>query len=280
MLTTASRRPALRSSPVLPILLGAAVLLLLTPERLSNGWRAAALSCLAPLLPNVAHASASKSILPASIVATNGTQAAQPAGQNNGELQKANAEIVRLRELLQRAAPAAMSNELDGLEAPVIVRRALWQEPLLGLGKGSAEGVRLDAGVLHNGAVAGRIVAVAAHASSMALITHHDVAVGARLADARLEGVLHGQRGNDGERLCRLLVVARKAPGKVGEQVLTSGLDGVFPPGLWIGTVVKIRKSENFEWELLVRPAVDESGLESAHVLTVRPPETPWPVKP
>jgi len=245
---------------------------------MSSGWRAAALSCVAPLLPSPAHTSSK--LLPANIAASMGTPAASSAPRNDDELQRARAEIVRLRELLQRAAPTATAQEPDGIEAPVIVRRTLWQEPLLGLGKGSAEGVRLDAGVLHNGAVAGRIVAVAAHASSMALLTHHDVAVGARLAETRLEGVLHGQRGNDGEGLCRLSIVSRKAPGKLGEQVLTSGLDGVFPPGLWIGTVVKLRKSENFEWELLVRPAVDESGLEAAHILTVRPPETPWPVKP
>jgi rod shape-determining protein MreC len=140
--------------------------------------------------------------------------------------------------------------------------------------------VRLHAGVLHRGAVVGRIVAVGPHAASMALLTHRGLCLAARLVNCRVEGMLQGAKDEGGERLCRMAVVSRDLPVKVGEQVVTSGLDGTFPAGLWLGVVTAIKKAGDVQWELSVRPACNANAIESVQVLTTLQPEVSWPAMP
>jgi rod shape-determining protein MreC len=167
-----------------------------------------------------------------------------------------------------------------GLDSSVIARKILWQEPILGIDKGEADGVRMNAGVLHRGAVLGRIVAVSAHASSLALLTHRGVSIAARLSECRVEGELRGSRDENGDRVCVLSIATREAAPKIGENVVTSGYDGAFPPGLWMGVVTAIHKTGDFKWELTVRPACNDNAVEIVHVLTGVLPEVPWPVVP
>jgi hypothetical protein len=288
--TFASRRLSPHPSLAFAGYLGLALLLFLVPESIAASWRACLLSSLTPLLKITARSTSAVELRPASIGVAVDSKGAMDRNESAGtrtaiDYDRASAEVVRLRDLIrhyQGMLPPkdAASNDPAGVEAGVIARKTMWQEPMLGLDKGSAEGVRNEAGVMHRGAVAGRIVAVGTHASSMALLTHRAMSVGARLVDCRIEGVLLGEKPGDGERLCRLQIVAKDLRAKAGEQVVTSGLDGTFPPGLWLGTVVSVRKGENFQWELLVRPACDENRIESVHILTVQPPEVPWPALP
>jgi rod shape-determining protein MreC len=263
----------------------------LVPAGNVAAWRTGVYSVLAPLLRITARSNRPAEPLPASISVLDSknvpaAEAARSAATLAADYDRLNAEIVRLRETLQRYRAALQLNGAipdgpTGIEAAVIARKILWQEPLLGLDKGSADGVRPDAGVMHRGAVVGRIVALAPHASSMALLSHRSMSVGARLADSRVEGVLQGQKSAEGsERVCRMLIVAKELKASVGENVVTSGLDGTFPPGLWLGVVMKITRAGDFTWELAVRPACDENRIEGVHVLTVEGPEVPWPKTP
>ena len=288
--TSTQMNPA-RFTLALPGFIALSLLLLLLPESGVEPLRACVRMALQPLLRVVARAPADAqpqlAAINVRIESDDAPQApANSALESRAELERANAEIIRLRELLRRQAGEfapqdAARREPPGIVADVIARRALWQEPVLGLNKGSADGVRMDAGVMHRGAVVGRIVACGPHASSMALLTHKGMSVGARLAESRAEGLLQGCRGGDAsERLCRLQIVAKDLRVRVGEQLVTSGLDGCFPAGLWLGTVSAIKKIDGFQWELSIQPARDETSVETVRVLSVQPPEVPWPVLP
>lgn len=283
------RNPA-RYNLAYPSFICLSLLLFAVPESSVGTLRAEAHSLLRPLLQMTAHTSRSAQLLPASIgIQDPKDPSARPENQNKNsaaEYDVLSAQCVRLRNAIQHARTLVspkdgLVDDPPGIEADVIARRVMWQEPLLGLDKGSAEGVRNDAGVMHRGAVVGRVVAVGSHASSIALLTHRSMSIGARLADCRVEGVLQGQKSNDGsERFCRLQITAKELKATVGEYVVTSGLDGTFPAGLWLGAVTKINRTGDFQWELIVRPACDENRVESVHILTVQPPEVPWPQMP
>jgi cell shape-determining protein MreC len=75
-------------------------------------------------------------------------------------------------------------------------------------------------------------------------------------------------------------IVAQDVPAKVGENVVTSGLDGYFPAGCWIGVVARVQKKSEMEWEVLVKPACDASAVEAVYVLGTQPAEIPWPTDP
>jgi cell shape-determining protein MreC len=117
----------------------------------------------------------------------------------------------------------------------------------------------------------------------MALLTHRGLSVSARLSECRAEGVLHGKAAtndDNAERLCALAIVGRELNTKVGEHVVTSGFDGTFPAGLLLGVVTATKKSSDMQWEVSVRPACDENAIECVQIITVAPPEVPWPAAP
>jgi rod shape-determining protein MreC len=278
------RRNEARWQLLYPALLIAALMLFLIPEAQVAALRGRALSLMGPVLEY--FAAAHPAVMPAtasiSIGENDAATSAAASVDNNQETDRLRAEVVRLQSenrLLRNSTPLLeTAGDLPaGVGARVISRKILRQDSLLGLKGGEAQGVRLNAGVLYRGAAVGRIVAVGPQASSMALLTHPGMSVGARLADCRIEGSLQGAKAGDGERLCRLQIVGRELSVKRGEHVVTSGLDGAFPPGLWLGDVVDVKKSGDFQWEIGVRPACNENLIENVLVLTGKPLEAPWP---
>jgi len=71
-----------------------------------------------------------------------------------------------------------------------------------------------------------------------------------------------------GQQFARLKYVQRTDEVKVGDTVVTSGLGGVFPKGLVLGTVVVAEKGEKGLFQYVeVKPAVDFTKLEEVLVL-------------
>ncbi|MCY3018624.1 MAG: rod shape-determining protein MreC [Planctomycetota bacterium] len=276
------------------------LMLFLVPEAHVASLRGHSLSALSPLLRFFGAYGKSRAPQPALLaveVPAPPPQRPKPETPGTGnyaaELDWLHSENIRLRSELERlrkampgqgdaaghAAPA-LPKLPPSIGADVIARKMLWQEPCLGLNRGAAEGVRLHAGVLHRGAVAGRIISVGPHASVVALLTHRGMSIAARLAESRIEGVLQGSRDEGDERLCRMSVVGREIAAKAGEDVVTSGYDGAFPPGLWLGVVVSAQKKGDVQWELAVRPACNENAVECVQILVMSVPEVPWPTMP
>ena len=286
-----------------------ALMLFLVPEAQVESLRARALSTLSPLLTLAGAAGKNPrpqpAILAVAVPSPAPVKPELPAPDHTVELDMLRVEYIRLLDenaRLRKAIPAPSpfnqgakdgpSSLPAGLGADVIARQCLWQEPTLGLNRGEADGVKLHAGVLHRGAVVGRIISVGPHASCMALLTHRGMSVAARLLESRVDGVVQGappsvaspsekgEKAEDAERLCRMAVVGREVNVKIGEAVVTSGYDGTFPPGLWLGVVTGMKKKSDVQWELAVRPACNENAVENVHILTVQLPQVPWPAMP
>jgi hypothetical protein len=279
-----------QSRILFPALVFLTLLLMSVPEAHIDGARTRILSALHPILsrfaawkmppPRVASITA-----PKESPAVNDKAPAVAASADPVEADERLAEIVRLKSELARYKNSETFSNVstktpNGIDSSVILRAILWQEPILGIDKGEADGVRMNAGVLHRGAVLGRIVSVSAHASSLALLTHRGLSIAARLSDCRVEGELRGSKDETGERVCVLSIATREAAPKIGENVVTSGYDGAFPPGLWMGVVTAIHKTGDFKWELTVRPACNDNAVEIVHVLVGTLPEVPLPVMP
>ncbi|MFH0939153.1 MAG: rod shape-determining protein MreC [Planctomycetota bacterium] len=278
------------SQILFPGLLILALTLFLIPEAQVDSLRGQALSALSPILRRCVGF---RHIPPSEAIITVKLEPVKNAETENLKSAPDDYEcVIKDRDELRDALARALCeiNRLKGsvaaldlppsVAARIILRKVLWEEPLLGLDRGEAEGVRLHAGVLHRGAVVGRIVSVGSHASSLALLTHRGLCITARLAECRIEGVLRGLKADGDERLCRMAVVGRECNAKIGEHVVTSGLDGAFPPGLWLGTVTAVEKNGDMQWSVTTRPACVENAIETVQVLTDKPPEVPWPIMP
>lgn len=130
--------------------------------------------------------------------------------------------------------------------------------------QGSLQGVRPGMVVLNeHGDLVGRVVEpVQLFASRVRLITSSMGGIGASIERDRMEGLIQG----DNSRTCAFLYLMKKWPVKVGDHVVTSGTDGLFPVGLPLGEVVDV-KTSHLVHTVRVRPFFVERSLKRLMIL-------------
>jgi rod shape-determining protein MreC len=143
--------------------------------------------------------------------------------------------------------------------------------------RGSDDGIAADRPVMAPGGLVGRTHRVDSRTCDVLLLTDTTVRVGVRLARTGVNGVVRGMgsesRGRELEVLCaprplRLDYVSVEADVQKGDQIVTSGLGGVFPPDLRVGTVLDVTEdSSGLCRAASVDPAVELDGLRYVFVV-------------
>jgi len=117
--------------------------------------------------------------------------------------------------------------------------------------------------VISRDGIVGRVIIVTKHQAQVQLITNPDASVGVFLERSRTPGVLRGT----GNLLLEMAYVANTEPVEIGESVLSSGLDGIYPKGIPIGKVVDLHKGKGVFRSIKVEPRMDMVRLEEVSVL-------------
>jgi rod shape-determining protein MreC len=182
-------------------------------------------------------------------------------------LQEIRAENTRLTKLLnfQETIP-----EYDTVAARVAAREpGNWYNTVT-INKGTKDGLAVNMPVITNQGLVGRITAVTSHQAEVLLLLDQRSAVGGIILTTRELGVVKGFAGE--EESLRLLYLPRDAQVMAGDTVLTSGLGGIFPKGLFIGVVVEV-KAEDYGLAryAVIEPAVDFDHLEEVLVIKKAP---------
>jgi rod shape-determining protein MreC len=177
-------------------------------------------------------------------------------------------EAERLREILQLKKDIP----LDTVVAEVIAREGAPWSRTITLDKGAADGVRLNAAVLGATGVMGRVINVGPHASRVQLILDGQAGVGVRIERSRVTGILVGQPGMATGTTADLVLKYVPSLGDVvvGDVVVTSGLDHLYPPGLVVGRVRSAARGNGLFKEILVTPSAQFNTVEE--VMIVRTP--------
>ena len=102
--------------------------------------------------------------------------------------------------------------------------------------------------VCNSGGVIGQIIEVSATNSTVRLLTDENSGVSAMVQSSRAQGMLQGQP--DGS--LSLNYVTADQDVQVGDIVITSGLGGVFPKGLPLGTVASVNRASNATYYTIV----------------------------
>ena len=147
----------------------------------------------------------------------------------------------------------------NSLVASVIGRDATQWSKVVVIDKGSNHGVKKHLAVVTNSGVIGQVIHVGPTSSKVLLTIDSRSAVDALFQNSRISGVVVGT----GEGECKIKYVPNTAEIKVGDRVLSSGLGGIFPKGLFIGTVSQvIKKKQGLFQEITLAPSSDLSKLE------------------
>ena len=131
--------------------------------------------------------------------------------------------------------------------------------------KGTRHGLTTDMAVVAPAGIVGRIVVPSGSAAKVQLLIDRNAAAGAVIerGESRAQGVVVGT----GDDRLSMEYVSEIADIVVGDVVVTSGIDGIYPKGFVIGRVEKVEKSGPAYKQILVRPAVDFSSLEEVLVV-------------
>jgi len=203
-------------------------------------------------------------------------------------LQDVRAENAKLKEelaslqigLQQERALAQQSRSLQGLlelkssvqlkttAAAVIAGGASPDFRTMSIDKGTGDGLASDMAVLAPAGVVGRIVMPARRAAKVQLLIDRDAAAGVIVERTRAQGVVVGT-GTDRFRLDH---VPGAADIQVGDRVVTSGIEGIYPKGFVVGQIESIDRQAGQFTNVVVRPAVEFSALESVLVVVTPSP--------
>lgn len=157
-------------------------------------------------------------------------------------------------------------------ETPMIAAHVIGGSPdsgslVVNIDRGSRDGIRRDMGVITPDGVAGKIFAVYPDISQVLLLGDKESGVGALLADTRTQGPVKGT----GEPLLSLDYISNDEKVTVGEAVLTSGQDRIFPKDLPVGKVVDFVADPKTPFmRIRVKPAAHLDRLEEVLVLQTR----------
>ncbi|MFH2065217.1 MAG: rod shape-determining protein MreC [Pseudomonadota bacterium] len=133
--------------------------------------------------------------------------------------------------------------------------------------KGEADGIQKGCPVVVPEGITGQVISASAHYAKVLLIIDRNSAVDALVQRSRARGIIRGMASES----CSFYYVLRKDDIRVGDEVISSGIDGVYPKGLRIGYVSGvIRRNSGMFQEVDVTPHVDFEKLEEVLVITTR----------
>ena len=132
------------------------------------------------------------------------------------------------------------------------------------LDKGSADGVHKDMAVVTPLGVVGKVVSVTGRSAKVILLTDANSGIDVMVQRSRSRGIVSGSLDSG----TVLKYMKRSEDVQVGDRLITSGLDGVFPKGLMAGTVIKVNKqSLGLFQSIEVLPAVQSALVEEVLVV-------------
>lgn len=186
------------------------------------------------------------------------------------EMQKQNA---RYRQMLEFKE----SSEFDLLAAELIARDPSQWFGTITINRGYLDGVRKESPVITDRGLVGMVSNVSPNSSQVILITDPRLAVSAMVQRSRepgLVGIVEGYA--QGPTYLRMTNLPPDVQVQPGDAVISSGLGGVFPKGLYIGTVKDLGEDhDGLVQSVTIEPRVNFNRLEEVFIVIGPRPEIP-----
>ena len=169
-------------------------------------------------------------------------------------------ELERLRTLLD----FQNNTKMELIPGQVIGRDLVADHNTITINKGIKHGLRAGQAVLTVSGAVGYIFKPQYFTSHVMLITDRYSVVDALIQKTRSHGIVEG-RNKD---LCVLQYVERTEDVKVGDLIVTGGLDNIFPKGFPLGVVTNIeRKTKSASLIIGIKPVVDSNKVEEVFIV-------------
>ncbi len=193
--------------------------------------------------------------------------------RRSGQVEQLALENKQLRELLD------LSKRLEskGIAAEVLYDAADPYTRKLIIDKGLLNGIKASSPVMDEHGILGQITHVLPLVSEVTLVTDREHSIPVLNTRTGARGVAYGESG--GAPLLELRFMATNADIEVGDMLSTSGVDGIYPPGVLVGKVIKVeRRAETAFARILCEPVGRVQGAR--HVMVLEPLSDQLPPRP
>ena len=192
----------------------------------------------------------------------------------NAELRKQMVDYDRLK--AENEAYKALARIQDSnTEASYISAFVIGRDPLDEFGGftldcGTVNGAAVnDAVISDKGYLIGMVVEADTTSCKVMTILHPSFSAAGVVSRTRENGIINGSTDYAGDGLCVLTNLERATETKMSDQVITTGLGGVFPPDLLVGTVQKVEPEVSGKSSIaVVRPGADPRTVKHVFVIT------------
>jgi rod shape-determining protein MreC len=189
---------------------------------------------------------------------------ADALGAENDHLRK----LLGLRERLTTAAQAAevLYDAADPYSRKVIID------------KGLAHGIEAGSPVIDESGVLGQVTRVHPLVSEVTLVTDRDQAIPILNTRTGARGVAYGDAAGHGAGTLELRFMAANADVHEGDLLSTSGVDGVYPPGLPVAKVLKVERRADSAFARI--SCAPQAAVDARHVMVLKPLTAQLPARP
>ncbi|MBA2743747.1 MAG: rod shape-determining protein MreC [Chthoniobacterales bacterium] len=154
--------------------------------------------------------------------------------------------------------------------AEVVTRDASTWWRTVTINRGKRDGIDGDMAVVTEAGLVGKTTTVSDSISVVLLVTDENCRVAANVEGSREQGIVSGERVAGAlAPMLNLNFLSKQANLQPGQKTYTSGVGGVFPSGLLIGSVKEYRVRE-LDGQARLAPSVDVAKLEDVFVVTGR----------
>ena len=182
------------------------------------------------------------------------------------QLQETRIENRRLHQLLNFKKQHNILEQ--GIAAHIIGRQTSPLSHVLIIDCGTNQNLDINNPAFTLGGVVGRIIACGSQSAKILLLIDRNSACDVIIQRNRVHGVLQGT----GTNLCNLAYLQRTADVKVGDKLITSGLDSIFPKGITVGTVITVAdESDGLSKKIQVQLEFDPDTIEEIYVIPTTP---------
>lgn len=179
-------------------------------------------------------------------------------------------EAVRVGEIEQtNSRLTGLLGFRDTLQGSVIAAQVIGKDPVplfrsVTINRGQADGVRKGMAVVSPHGVVGQILSTSTHAARVLLVTDHNSGIDAVVQRTRARGIVEGALDEG----CLMKYIRQGEDVQVGDRVVTSGLDGIFPKGIVVGKVTRLHpRSRGQLMSTDIEPAVPFELIEEVLVV-------------
>jgi len=178
-------------------------------------------------------------------------------------------ELLRTNQRLQSLLQFKESTDQPVIAAQVIGKDPTgWFQSVI-IDKGENAGIKMNMPVVNAEGVVGKLVAVSYNYAKVLLVIDQNSSVDCIIQRSRDTGIVKGLSS----KVCLLDYVLKSSDVRVGDVVVTSGLDRIFPKGIPVGDVIEVKDppGELFK-DVKITPRVNFSKLEELLVILKEDP--------